>query len=170
MWKNIDSTQKQKYQEGYMKDMEEYEHKYQKYTASLSPKQKEAITEAKQEQRQSRKRRKMKKIYKEEHKPKRPLGSFLFFVKDLLASEKLKDKKLADVLMVAKDRWGTMTHTDKEKYLKLTAADKSRYQKEMQEWEIKMIKEGKSDIIRKESRVITSKPIHPNKGKGTKSR
>jgi len=169
-WKQLDHNLKEKYKEEYSKDVEVYERKSQQFTSSLTKQQAEALSAAKQEKRHDRKKRAIKKLYRENAKPKRPTGTFLYFVKDKWALPENKDKKLAELLSAVKDEWNTMPVTKKEKYIKLSEADRKRYEKQMEEWEARMIKEGKSNMVRKDRQILSSsKPSHLDKPKHKRS-
>jgi len=162
-WKNVGPAIKEKYHVDYTKEMAEFELKQKNFAASLTDEQSEALEMVKKEKRSSKEKRKMKKLCREAKKPKRPIGSFIYFIKEKLDLPQNKNKKLVEILNEFKGEWKNMTDAKKEKYIKMNEADRQRYEQEMKTWEAKMVKEGRADLTRKESQIIPNKPSHLQK-------
>jgi hypothetical protein len=85
------------------------------------------------------KKKKGKKGKKDPNKPKRGLSAFLFFGKevraDVIKTELKGDgSKVTEVMKAIGARWAKMDAKGKEKFEKLSEADKARYEKEIAEY------------------------------------
>ncbi|KAF2883326.1 hypothetical protein ILUMI_22828 [Ignelater luminosus] len=170
-WKNLSKDVKEKYQQDYNDEAKIYEHKQEQFKLSLTKEQQEALSSAQKEKRQTKKKRIMRKRYRESGKPKRPTGTFLFFIKDKWTLPENKNKKLTELLSLYKNEWNNISDSEKQKYIQMHEKDKQRYEKEMTAWEARMIKEGNMDLIRKESQIITiAKPLQLDNVKEKKNK
>ncbi|KAK4874073.1 hypothetical protein RN001_013433 [Aquatica leii] len=158
-WNTMDPDHRHKYEEAYHKELEEYHEKHKKFMQSLDPDQKKAISNAKRETEQNKNHKILKKLQRDADKPKRPISNFGYFIKEKLQLPENKDKKFIDILKTYNGEWSKLTDPEREKYNKLHKQDQIRYVTEMERWETKMIKAGKSDIIRKDSQLLTAKPL-----------
>lgn len=98
---------------------------------------------------------------KEANKPKRPLGPFMYYLMELAKKE---NKKMNEIVKEVKGKWELVPENEKKRYQDLYLQDKLRYEREMKEWEAKMIREGNKAIVRnttlknsKPSRLIKAK-------------
>lgn len=101
---------------------------------------------------------------KELNKPKRPKGPYLYFVLDYYAKDKSKYNSYTEFLKQSKAIWESLSETEKQKYQDMFLDDKKRYELEMDEWEAKMVSEGRIDVVRHDTLAASSKPkriIHP---------
>ena len=156
-WKKIDEKLKQKYDEAYQKDIAIYRDQHEKYISSLSAEQLDALKSERKEKRLRKNKRLIKKLWRETDKPKRPGSSFAFFIKEKHSLPVNKDKNFKDILDTYKNEWNNMTEAQKQKYMDMFKADQDRYNSEITKWEAKMIKEGKDMIVRKDTKILSSK-------------
>ena len=119
-WNKLSEKEKEKYQKKFLDDKARYES------------ERKVILDKVEEDSNN----------KESSKPKKPLNSYLFFMKD----ESIKDKLQAEHEKLAAEgtnktrfqfmafKWEQMNEKEKEKYVKLAADDTARFNKEMEEY------------------------------------
>ncbi|KAJ8916820.1 hypothetical protein NQ315_005827 [Exocentrus adspersus] len=153
-WKSVSAELKEKYNVQYKSECEVYNQKILNFNAKLTSEQREVLGKVAEEKRSDKKKRKIRKIYKETHKPKRPVGPYACY---LMEQSRVRNMPLKDLLASLKDEWANLPEDQKAKYQNQFKEEKKKYEAAMVEWEAKMIKEGKSDLIRVKS-AIESRP------------
>jgi RNase P protein component len=156
-WKMIDSSAKEKYEKDYKEEMEKYAAKHVQYLKSLTDEQKVALEEYSNEVKRSRVKRQKRKKLRDTHKPKRPIGAYMLFVMDQAKSN--PDKMYSQLLADLKGKWADMSKSEKAKYTEAAAIAKAKYDKELVEWELKMIEEGNLDVVRQSTLLNNSSKI-----------
>ncbi|KAF5270715.1 hypothetical protein FQA39_LY01453 [Lamprigera yunnana] len=153
-WKIIDPTLKEKYEKEYAEEAKVYAEKYKKFTMGLTSEQLTAFTKAKQQKRTNRIKRKVKQLRHELHKPKGPLSSYGYFIKEKRMLPENKNALLGNVLKRYMEEWSQLSKDEKNRYSRMYQDDRNRYEAEMVTWEKKMVQEGKEKLIRKESQMV----------------
>lgn len=140
----------------YEKDLEDYKKIKAMYESSLTDKQKEDIKRLKEEMAVAREKRKLKAEYKELGRPKKPMSSYFLYIQSRKDSFKGKDIKQYQE-QVKKD-WLKLSDADKAKFDKQASELMAKYKKDLEAWEVKMISMGRADLVR-------SKPLREKKPK-----
>lgn len=73
------------------------------------------------------------------------MGPYMFF---LMEQAKKENRKFNEVFKDVKGKWELISDAEKQHYRDLFEQDKLRYEREMREWEEKMIREGNNTIVR----------------------
>ncbi|XP_025410455.1 transcription factor A, mitochondrial [Sipha flava] len=146
MWKNVDSENKQKMNEVYNKELEKYKKNVELYKQSLTEDQKNELFRLKYEQIEQRTKRKLKKELKDLGKPRKPLTAYLMFV-----SEEIKNHGNVPVqiyMTTIANKWKEMDENTKSKFIKAALQENDKYNNALLDWENKMIKAGRLDLVR----------------------
>nr|UOA02778.1 transcription factor A mitochondrial-like protein [Monochamus saltuarius] len=165
-WKSITQELKEEYNVAYKNECAIYDQKLSTFNASLTPEQKEALQLASEEKKSSKERRKIKKIEKETNKPKRPMGAYALYIKE---QSQIKNVSMKDLISSLKDDWTKLSEDEKTKYKNQFLKEREKYETAMADWEEKMLKEGRDNLIRvkskgkkiKTSRIRQLKPGSP---------
>ncbi|XP_017782568.1 PREDICTED: transcription factor A, mitochondrial [Nicrophorus vespilloides] len=144
-WMNVHETIKEKYSDEYKSELDNYNKQHLIYLSKLSDEQKLAIKTAIKEQKDIKKKRHMKKRFREMNRPKRPLGPYMQF---LMEYARKSNMNMKEVISSIKGKYQQLSESEKEVYVMRYEEAKARYEKEMVEWEAKMIEEGHVDVIR----------------------
>ncbi|XP_018576996.1 transcription factor A, mitochondrial-like [Anoplophora glabripennis] len=148
-WKEVSQELKEKYNAAYKKECVIYDEKILTFNANLTPEQRQALQIVNDEKKSSRQKRKIKKIEKETNKPKRPMGAYALYVQE---QSKIRNISNKDLIPSLKVEWEKLSEEEKNKYRSQFLNEKEKYETGMAEWEEKMIKEGRDDLIRVKSR------------------
>ncbi|XP_035443618.2 transcription factor A, mitochondrial [Spodoptera frugiperda] len=155
-WQQLDLETKNQMAKEYEKDLEDYKKIKAMYESSLTDKQKEDIKRLKEEMAVAREKRKLKAEYKELGRPKKPMSSYFLYIQSRKDSFKGKDIKQYQE-QVKKD-WLKLSDADKAKFDKQASELMAKYKKDLEAWEVKMISMGRADLVR-------SKPLREKKPK-----
>ncbi|XP_044253829.1 transcription factor A, mitochondrial [Tribolium madens] len=158
-WKTADPSLKAKYQNEFKIEMEEYARRYLQYTESLTDEQREALKEYNQEVKKSRVKREKRKMLRENDKPKRPVGAYLLYLMDQV---KTQNKTIPELMKELKGEWAELPNEKKSKYVEAAEKAKKQYDQELKKWELKMVEEGKTDLVRQSTLNLTT-PKPPKK-------
>ncbi|PZC76429.1 hypothetical protein B5X24_HaOG204668 [Helicoverpa armigera] len=155
-WQQLDLETKTQMAKEYEKDLEDYKKIKAMYESSLTDKQKEDIKRLKEEMAVAKEKRKLRAEYKELGRPKKPMSSYFLFTQT--RKEVFKGKDLKQYQELVKQEWLKLSANEKAKYEKQAADLMTKYKKELEAWELKMISMGRTDLVR-------SKPIREKKPK-----
>lgn len=148
VWNTQDPTMKAKLSEGFKEDLEKYNKLYLVFQAGLTNEQQAALKEMRAEKVNRRKRLSARNVQRkfniETNRPKRAVNYYNYFLKDIMTTRK---ESLKQAMEIGKTEWPLLSDEQKQKYIDQGIADKNRYAKENKEWEAKLIKEGKFDLI-----------------------
>lgn len=161
-WKQATASFKEKYSIEYKKELEGYFHRYAKYLSELTDEQKAAIKQHKEGVAESKDKRLMRQTVKELNKPKKPLSAIMTFALEKSKSDNIPYK---DFMKVAKIHYDSLPCAAKDKYEENAAQARALYNKDLEEWEEKMIKSGYTTFVRQKTLQEMSKPT---KTKSTK--
>ncbi|XP_068226890.1 transcription factor A, mitochondrial isoform X2 [Palaemon carinicauda] len=164
-WNEYTPQQKERWTNLYREEKEAFDQKYEMYMKNLTPEQIESINKLKKQRSVDKIKRQVKRDKKRDSeelgKPKHPGNAFTLY----LLSQDRGGAILKDFLHGAATRWKQLPESDL-KYFKDKAAEaRERYQKELHEWEMKMIKAGRSDLVRQHQQLEDLKRIPKNKFK-----
>ncbi|XP_030029345.1 transcription factor A, mitochondrial [Manduca sexta] len=155
-WQQLDSETKTQMAKEYEKDLEDYRKIKAMYESSLTEQQKADIKRVKEEMAMAKEKRKLKAEYKELGKPKKPMSSYLLYIKS--RKDSIQGKTLKEYQEQVKADWFRLSESDKVKFEKEAQALMMKYKKDMEAWELKMISQGRVDLVR-------SKPVREKKTK-----
>lgn len=151
LWKSMDDTSKETYKAESRQKQEDYQRELEFYESRLTMEEKEALKEAAKMKKLRKEKRFLKKERRAMNMPKQAKNQYAFF----LQSEKRRDDE--DIISYAKrcaDKWKGFSELERKAFLDMALQDKVRYLKEIDEWEMKMIKSGHFEVIRQRSRDI----------------
>ncbi|KAL1494064.1 hypothetical protein ABEB36_009722 [Hypothenemus hampei] len=152
-WKQLDQETRDKYATEAAMEQEKYNEQIVRYLAVLTPEQRKALKEFDTVKRESKKKRKIKKDSKLEGRPKRPLSSFGLYVQDMHVK---LGKTVSELLAEMKIKWTSLPDADKQKYQDIYLQNKEQFEKDLAQWESKMIEKGKTDLVRAKTLKGTS--------------
>ncbi|XP_071551438.1 transcription factor A, mitochondrial-like [Panulirus ornatus] len=180
LWQNLSFDEKNQWSLAYVKDKAEYDVKYTSYMKMLSPEQIKCIQDLKikrskeklerREQRmqdlEEKKKRfeerlkkhqriQKKKDCKDLGKPKPPSPAFTLF----LRSVNQEKGPLKKILREAANRWHNLPEETKALYFQKAKKLQEQYQRDLSDWEDKMFKAGRLDLIRTGQQVELSKTL-----------
>ncbi|KAK9296835.1 hypothetical protein QLX08_009246 [Tetragonisca angustula] len=141
-WSKLDVAKKENFINEYNKSYKIYMEKLREYKNSLTEEQKQLWEQKKKEYEQTN----TKKKYEILGKPKKPLNGYLSYL-----SSKRKDKDpdmhIKDWVKSMTVNWNTLPDKEKEPYLTEATQLNAQYQKDLEKWEMEMIRCGNSDIF-----------------------
>lgn len=115
MWKELDATKKESLTKGYQIDLlDYYSNEYAKYKANLSEDDKRKIKEMKLQIKKRRILSSKRKQNKVLGKPKRPMNSFLRYVKE--NADRKPNENYKDYVKRLAFNWKKLSDAEKEKY------------------------------------------------------
>lgn len=149
-WKTVTEDQKAKYQEKYKKEQEIYDQEVLDYNISLTEEQREALHAAGMEKKQEKKKRKLTKLIKENHKPKKPPGPYLLYLKE---QSQIKNIPINILMKSTKDEWSKVPESEKQRFKNDYLKEVAKYEIELNKWEQKMMADGHPELVRAKSKV-----------------
>ncbi|KAJ2945518.1 hypothetical protein O0L34_g334 [Tuta absoluta] len=152
-WQELDTETKGQMVKEYEKDLEDYKKIKAMYESSLTEKQKEDIKRLKEEMAAAKEKRKLKAEYKELGKPKKPMSSYFLYIqsrKDIFQGKSLKEYQEK-----IKQDWLKLSEAEKLKFEKQAQELMKKYKKDMEAWELKMVAQGRPDLVR--TRIVREK-------------
>lgn len=146
-WKNLDPSDKEKYETNFKREMEEYAAKYLEYKNSLTDEHKQAIKLYNRESKKAKLKKEKRKAMKDYQKPKKPIGAYMLYILDEVKS--YPDKTYIQLMSELKDKWAELSEGAKSKYITEAARRAEQYQEDLKKWENKMIQEGNEELVRR---------------------
>ncbi|XP_043521752.1 transcription factor A, mitochondrial-like [Frieseomelitta varia] len=142
-WSKLDVAEKENFVNEYNKSYKIYMEKLREYKNSLTEEQKQLWEQKKKEYEQVN----SKKKYEILGRPKRPINAYLSYL-----SSKRKDKDpdmhVKDWIKSMTENWNKLPDKEKEPYFTEAMQLKAQYHKDLEKWEMEMIRSGNSDIVR----------------------
>ncbi|XP_075980250.1 mitochondrial transcription factor A [Anticarsia gemmatalis] len=160
-WQELDLQTKSQMAKEYEKDIEDYKKIKAMYESSLTDQQKEDIKRLKEEMAAAREKRKLKAEFKELGRPKKPMSSYFLYIQS--RKDSIKGVDLKEYQMQAKADWVKLSGNEKAKFEKQAQDLMSKYKKDLEAWELKMITMGRDDLVR-------SKPSREKKPKASEKK
>ncbi|XP_047992144.1 transcription factor A, mitochondrial [Leguminivora glycinivorella] len=153
-WQQLDLETKAQMTKEYEKDLEDYKKIKAMYESSLTDEQKADIQRVKEEMAAAKEKRKLKAEYKELGKPKKPMSSYFLYIQS--RKDSFKGQKMKEYQEKVKVDWQKLPENEKAKFEKQALELMNKYRKDLEAWELKMISQGRSDLVR-------SKPVREKK-------
>ncbi|XP_073816301.1 mitochondrial transcription factor A isoform X2 [Musca autumnalis] len=148
-WETADPSLKQRLQEEYKKEQQEYVEKRMKYDAKITDEQRNQIKELKQEKTEAKERRMMRKRIKDLGRPKKPASAFIRFIaKERVRTPQSPKQTFREWQEAATKKWSTLPQAEKDMYIQESRKEFEIYKKEIAAWEDKMIRLGNIDVVR----------------------
>nr|QEL09422.1 transcription factor A [Musca domestica] len=148
-WETADASLKQRLQEEYKKEQQEYIEKRMKYDAKITDEQRSQIKELKQGKIEAKERRMMRKRIKDLGRPKKPASAFIRFIaKERIRTPQKPNQTFREWHEAATKKWSTLSQGEKDIYMQESRKEFETYKKEIAVWEEKMIRMGHIDVVR----------------------
>ncbi|WAQ97258.1 TFAM-like protein [Mya arenaria] len=125
-----------------------YQEQIKAWKNSLSKEEITILEKQNQEKAKQKKKRKIKKLLKENEKPKRPAAPFFIFYKEHLPQKGEGIDGYRQAVADASEQWKGMSESQKKVYYDQAAKLFEDYQHQMHVWETQMLKEGKHELVR----------------------
>ncbi|CAG7820165.1 unnamed protein product [Allacma fusca] len=147
-WRGLGDMEKEKYWQGYKTEMEGYKKVMDVYNNSLTPAQKDALEQAKEEKATKRDKFLKKKRLQELGRPKKPRTAYFIFADDHgdLKSSKSPEECRQKVVQVS-EKWRKMSEAEKAPYFVKYQEEMDSYVRALAKWEEKMIRMGNDDLL-----------------------
>ncbi|XP_049876180.1 transcription factor A, mitochondrial [Pectinophora gossypiella] len=158
-WQQLDAETKSQMVKEYEKDLEDYKKIKAMYEASLTDQQKQDIRRVKEEMATAKEKRKLKAEYKELGRPKKPMSSYFLYMQT--RKDSFQGKQLKEFQAKVKQDWTKLPESERVKFEKQAQDLMTKYKKDIEAWELKMISIGRADLVR-------TKPIRLSKTKTVK--
>jgi len=155
MWKSLDASKKDKYTKGFDDEKVRFADENEKYKKKLTDDDVRKIKEAKADIKERKIVLSQQKKCRELGKPKKPLTSFVRFLK--AQTDRQPNEKYQKFLKRVSNKWESLSENEKVKFI-TTVQDKENYKKSMLQWEAKMRKLGHHDIVSVEAEVPEAPP------------
>nr|CAH7740038.1 unnamed protein product [Callosobruchus chinensis] len=137
-WNALSDAEKQRYQDEYEKNKEQYAKDLAEWEARM-------IQQGHQKAvRMAISKNHLPQIARDDPKPKCPRSAFAIF---LLEQQMLRKMKASELRPTLKLEWAEMSDAEKEKYLLVLKREKERYEADLAEWEKRMMDAGHPDLI-----------------------
>ncbi|XP_061392318.1 transcription factor A, mitochondrial [Musca vetustissima] len=148
-WETADPSLKQRLQEEYKKEQQEYIEKRMKYDSKITDEQRNQIKELKQEKIEAKERRMMRKRIKDLGRPKKPASAFIRFIaKERIRTPQSPKQTFREWHETATKKWASLSQSEKDIYMQESRKEFETYKKEIAVWEEKMIRMGHIDVVR----------------------
>ncbi|XP_076756028.1 mitochondrial transcription factor A [Xylocopa sonorina] len=146
-WAELDPIEKENFQRQYNRNYEVYVKELKEYNNSITDEQKQLWEEKKKEYIASNNQANNKQKSEVFGKPKKPLSAFLSYMATK-KSERDPDTPFMHWLKSTTISWNALSEAEKEPYVTQAAQSMIKYRKDLDEWEMKMMRLGHSDIVR----------------------
>ncbi|XP_017883939.1 transcription factor A, mitochondrial-like [Ceratina calcarata] len=146
-WAELDPSEKESFQQIYDKNYELYAQQLKQYNNSITDEQKQLWEEKKQQFSKKLKDLNIKQKSDTFGKPKKPPSAFLSYLIEM-KTEKDPTVPFTDWLKSVTKNWNQMSEAEKKPYTDKVTELMVQYRKDLNEWEMKMINLGHTDIVR----------------------
>ncbi|XP_045618762.1 transcription factor A, mitochondrial [Procambarus clarkii] len=147
-WRNTNADDKLKWTSQYEKEKAVYDIRYSDYVKQLSPNQLDSIKILKKkrsdEKIKRQQRREKKKECEELGKPKYPGNAFMLYLSTLDRG----DAPAKEFMSGAAKQWNMLPEETQIVYREKAKESLKIYQNDLAEWEVKMLKAGRADLVR----------------------
>ncbi|XP_052781462.1 transcription factor A, mitochondrial-like [Mya arenaria] len=148
MYRKLPDAEKQTLAANYALLVSKYQEQIKAWKNSLSKEEITILEKQNQEKAKQKKKRKIKKLLKENEKPKRPAAPFFIFYKEHLPQKGEGIDGYRQAVADASEQWKGMSESQKKVYYDQAAKLFEDYQHQMHVWETQMLKEGKHELVR----------------------
>ncbi|CAG0908191.1 unnamed protein product [Cyprideis torosa] len=150
MWKTLDSSSKATFEAKAAQAKSRYDNELSAFIQRIGPANKQKLETAERKLREIKLKSKKEKARREqmekEGKPKRPKLPFFRFI------EASGRKPGVETFKVCGQEWRSLSESAKQPFVEAYEVDKKKYSTDLVNWEAKMLKEGKADLVRISSR------------------
>ncbi|XP_057340444.1 transcription factor A, mitochondrial-like isoform X2 [Microplitis mediator] len=148
-WSLCDKSFKDKLQNEFKEEMDDYSRQMMVYEKSLTDEQKQMFKKITIKPSASKKKSEIRMRLEELGKPKKPPTTFIIY---MLSKMNTKDPsvKFSEWLGVIAKEWASLSPDKREKYETESKKLMEQYKNEMTQWEEKMIKMGHIDVVRRQ--------------------
>ncbi|CAG5115653.1 unnamed protein product [Candidula unifasciata] len=143
MWQDLNPEEKSRLTLERKELFEKYKEDMKAYLDNMTPEQ----IQAEELRKEKRAARRLKSLRKQLGMPKKPVGSFGYFV-----SEKFPEysgQNVASAFKLFLSEWAEMSDAEKEKYRQKAREDGQKYKEDIVKWEKEMVALGRFDVVRK---------------------
>ncbi|XP_045476712.1 transcription factor A, mitochondrial [Harmonia axyridis] len=165
-WKNSSVAIREKYDNEYKKEIEDFNKIFLDYSMRLTEEQREYLKQLSREKTASKKKRKLKQKLKELHKPKKPANAFFLYIMD---QARTKGHTAAEEMKSIKGSWYLLDESEKKTYYDKATQLMDKYKEDLLKWEKSMIQEGHIDVVRRKS-LEERRPLTAKKAKAQKKK
>lgn len=148
IWKSLSTLEKSKWTTEYGREKEIYDVNYKAYMEKLSPSQVENIKKLKKKRSEDKTKRQVRRDKKKESellgKPKYPGNAFLLYVSSLDRGE----ASAKEFVTAAATNWHKLPEQTQKVYRDKAKKLLEEYQQQLLQWENKMVKQGRIDLVR----------------------
>ncbi|XP_060521263.1 transcription factor A, mitochondrial-like isoform X2 [Cylas formicarius] len=145
LWNSSSSSVREKYMQTFKEELKQYTAKVKTYSASLTEEQQQLLKEIEKEKKHDKQRRLQRQLFRESNKPKKPQTPYNLFLSE---KSKMTNKSIKVLMSELKGEWAQLPDREKDKYQFQYLKEKERYEREIAAWEEKMLREGRSDMVR----------------------
>lgn len=146
MYRNLSEDDKKLLKDESVKRFQAYKEEYDKFKASLSPQQLQAMTVLSQKKKANRLKKEKRRSDKKYGHPPRPISSYGIFVRE--NKGKRRNMDFVEFSKYLSQMWKEMSDKEKSVYHDMSVADRERYAVQMVDWEQLMLEEGRPELIR----------------------
>lgn len=152
-WNGLGVLEKETWSAEYRKDKEIFDKQYEDYMKKLTPEQITNIKNLKKKRSQDKVKRQMKREKRKDNeelgKPKHPGNAFTLYLMSLDRG----NFPLKDFLTTAAASWKQLPEEQLKIYKDKAAKNREQYNRELHEWELKMIRAGRADLVRQHQQL-----------------
>ncbi|XP_037073911.1 transcription factor A, mitochondrial-like [Pollicipes pollicipes] len=149
LWRELDPAERKRFNDASATERAKWHEKVAAFEAQLSQRERDQLVAERQRQRDrqrdERQRRQRRRQLTDLQRPRKPPNSFMLFYMERVPER--KDMHQKEFLAEIGKRWAGMSEEDKFPYVKRFQDLKETYAKELEAWEKRMIKEGRSDLV-----------------------
>ncbi|XP_045618818.2 high mobility group protein B3 [Procambarus clarkii] len=154
MWRNLSAVEKDKWIQEYNIDKVAYNIKYKEYLKITTPRDIENMKNMRKDLASKKEKRYQQlnnKIESEQlEKPRAPGNAFILFLSSL-DSAGLTRKEF---LIEASSKWHSLTEEEQRPFVERSKREREQYMHELSDWEAKMAKAGRYDLIRPKQQIM----------------
>lgn len=147
-WKSLTPNEKERWISEYEKEKFVYDTRYEAYMKKLTPSQVESMKNLKKKRSEDKVKRQLRREKKKEceelGKPKYPGNAFLLYVSTLDRGE----APVKEFVTGAARRWHILPEQAQNIYREKARKQLEQYQQDLAEWESRMLKCGRVDLVR----------------------
>ncbi|KAK7084574.1 hypothetical protein SK128_014769 [Halocaridina rubra] len=147
-WTNLSLSEKEHWTQLYRKERDVYDKKYEEYMKRLTPQEIASLKNLKKKKADEKMKRHIRRERKKDNlelgKPKHPGNAFTIY---LLTLDR-KELPVKEFLQTAANMWRQLPEKEVQMYRDKALRNREVYKKELHEWEMRMIREGRSDLVR----------------------
>ncbi|KAK8732961.1 hypothetical protein OTU49_006682 [Cherax quadricarinatus] len=154
LWQNLSPAEKEEWTQKSEREKAAYDIQYINYVKMMNPKD---LNKMKKLEKKLKNKKQQKYIRRRKNiegeklgKPKLPNSPFMMFL-ELLKIPELSRKEFS---LEAGRRWQSLPEDEKKVFLEKARKERDQYERELTEWEAKMAKEGRYDLLRSKQKIM----------------